>query len=172
MRIAAMTCGSSVFSAAARSRACRSAPISPGVNNRSRREVFGSTTFSIDPYQIGLGNDEAIEAGAFWFYRKLGFRSTNPKIEQLARREEERIATDPHHRTSARTLKTLAQSPMVYGSPEWDRFHIRNIALKGAVDLIPNEIRRAKKGQTEAEYLRLLATDKKVRRALIKLGSR
>src|SRR5258708_22695364 len=34
-------------------------------------QLFGSTSFSIDPYQLGLGNDEAIEAGAFWFYRKL-----------------------------------------------------------------------------------------------------
>ena len=38
------------------------------------QQLFGSTSFSIDPYQIGMENDEAIESGAFWFYRKLGFR--------------------------------------------------------------------------------------------------
>jgi hypothetical protein len=70
---------------------------------------FGSTVFSIDRYQIGLGNEEAIESGAFWFYRKLGFRSTDPKIERLARHEEKR-----RRRSSATTLRTLAGSPMIY----------------------------------------------------------
>ncbi|MGZ7081285.1 MAG: hypothetical protein ACXVJT_17860, partial [Thermoanaerobaculia bacterium] len=84
------------------------------------RQLFGSTDFSIDPYQIGLGNEEAIEAGAFWFYRKLGFRSTDPRIEEMARREEARIATDPRHRTSARMLRAMARGPMAYGSRDWD----------------------------------------------------
>src|SRR6058998_784717 len=75
------------------------------------QQLFGSTVFSIDSYQIGLGNDEAIEAGAFWFYRKLGFRATDPQIERMARREEERIAKNPRHRTSQRMLRRMARSP-------------------------------------------------------------
>ena len=35
-------------------------------------QVLGSTCFSVDPYQIGHSNAEAVESGAFWFYRKLG----------------------------------------------------------------------------------------------------
>ncbi len=98
-------------------------------------QLFGSSSFSIDPYQIGLGNEEAIEAGAFWFYRKLGFRSTDPLVERIARREEERMTKDPRHRTSARTLKRMARSPLLYEtgsrpSGEWDHFHIRNIGLR------------------------------------------
>ena len=49
-------------------------------------QLFFSTTFSLDAYQVGFGNDEAIEAGAYWFYRKLGFRSTDPKVERIAQR--------------------------------------------------------------------------------------
>jgi len=73
------------------------------------RQQFGSTVFSIDPYQLGLGNTEAIASGAFWFYRKLGFRPTDPKVERLARREERR-----RRRSSATTLRNLGQSAMIY----------------------------------------------------------
>ncbi len=114
-------------------------------------QLFGSTSFSIDPYQIGLGNDEAIEAGAFWFYRKLGFRSTDPLIERTAVREEQRMAADPRHRTSPRTLKKWAVSNLVLDlndeeidaprrsrsrlvrharGGDWDRFQVRNLGTK------------------------------------------
>src|SRR5258708_29187444 len=102
------------------------------------QQLFGSTVFSIDPYQIGEGNDEAIDAGAFWFYRKLGFRSTNPAVELLALREETRMAADPRHRTAARTLRRIAHSPLLYETAStrqtsttraWDHFRIRNIGL-------------------------------------------
>jgi len=72
-------------------------------------QLFGSTVFTIDPYQIGVGNEEAIESGAFWFYRKLGFLPTDPKIERLARAEETR-----KRRSAAATLRRLATSPMIF----------------------------------------------------------
>lgn len=93
-------------------------------------QLFGSTSFSIDPYQIGLDNEEAIEAGAFWFYRKLGFRASDPAVEQIARREEQRIAEEPDYRTPARTLRRIAHSSLAWGAnTDWDRFHVRNIGL-------------------------------------------
>ena len=46
------------------------------------RHLLGVTAFSLDPYQIGYENEEGIESGAFWFYRKLGFR---PNTAGLAR---------------------------------------------------------------------------------------
>ena len=73
------------------------------------RQLFSPNDFTIDPYQIGLGNEEAIESGAFWFYRKLGFRPSDPKIERLARTEERR-----KRRSSLATLRRLAASEMVY----------------------------------------------------------
>ena len=98
------------------------------------RDALGVTSFSIDPYQLGLENDEAIESGAFWFYRKLGFRPTDPGVAALLEREERRIASDPSYRSSARTLARLVTHNLLYetpGSPrgDWDRFHIRNLGL-------------------------------------------
>src|SRR5262249_52898675 len=81
---------------------------------RAWRRLFGVTVFSTDPYQIGSGNDEAIESGAFWFYRRLGFRSVSPRRETLARREEERIASVKSHRSSARLLRELAGAAVIY----------------------------------------------------------
>src|SRR6185503_6331507 len=53
----------------------------------------GATAFSLDPYQIGYENEEGIESGAFWFYRKLGFRPTRRDLLALAEKEEQKIAT-------------------------------------------------------------------------------
>jgi hypothetical protein len=89
-------------------------------------QLFASTSFAIDPYQIGMQNDEAIESGAFWFYRKLGFRCTDPRIERLARREEERMAKKPGHRTSARMLQSMARGSLLWEQPNCHR-HIRRI---------------------------------------------
>ena len=132
------------------------------------QQLFGSTVFSIDSYQIGLGNDEAIEAGAFWFYRKLGFRATDPQIERMARREEERIAKNPRHRTSQRMLRRMARSPMAYGNRDWDRFRIHNLVAR-KFTLSP-ALQRAKLGRTEQRYLRMLARDEQIRRDLLECG--
>jgi len=105
------------------------------------RQVAGVSSFSIDPYQIGHENKEAIESGAFWFYRKLGFRPTDPKVAALVEREERRIAERPGYRTSAATLRRIATCNLLYEvdqrpapgaqrpSSEWDRFHVRNLGL-------------------------------------------
>ena len=98
------------------------------------RDALGVTSFSIDPYQLGYENAEAIESGAFWFYRKLGFRPTDAGVAGLLEREERRIAADPSYRSSARTLARLVTHNVLYEPPgtprgEWDRFHVRNIGL-------------------------------------------
>jgi len=59
---------------------------------------------------MGENNDEALRTGAFWFYRKLGLRPTNPAVEKIARAEEARMAADPRHRSSLRTLRRLSQT--------------------------------------------------------------
>jgi len=69
---------------------------------------MGTTCISVYPYQLGHENEEAIESGAFWFYRKLGFRPGRPELQKLVEREEQKIAADPKYRTPARTLKRLA----------------------------------------------------------------
>ncbi len=101
---------------------------------RLLRQVFGATCFSVDPFQIGLHNEEAIESGAFWFYRKLGFRPLAPDVAKLVEAEERKIGDRPGYRTSARTLRRIATGPIIYEAKTaaqgaWDRFHIRNIGL-------------------------------------------
>ena len=101
---------------------------------RLMRQLLGVTVFSIDPYQVGHENEEGIESGAFWFYRKLGFRPVKPELLKMTLAEERKMATDPRHRTSARTLRKLASGHMLYEMPgkesrEWDRFEVRNIGL-------------------------------------------
>jgi len=78
------------------------------------KERSGVTSFSVDPYQIGHENEEAIASGAFWFYRKLGFVPESPQVARLLAREERRIAKEPEYRTSASTLRKLARGRLVY----------------------------------------------------------
>jgi hypothetical protein len=94
----------------------------------------GVTAFSLDPYQIGFGNEEGIESGAFWFYRKLGFRPTRPALFRLTQKEELRISKSKRYRTSSETLRKLAEGPMILQlnkeqKGDWDRFQLRNIGL-------------------------------------------
>ncbi len=101
------------------------------------RHLVGVTTFAIDPYQIGFENEEGIESGAFWFYRKLGFRPTRRELLELVQKEEQKIATRTGYRTPARTLKRLAESPMIFELNEeragdWDLFQVRKIGFEAA----------------------------------------
>jgi hypothetical protein len=107
------------------------------------RQALGVTSFSLDPYQIGHENEEAIASGAFWFYRKLGFRSTDPQLRALTAREEAKLAADSAYRTPSSVLRRLAAHNLLYEvessgnqksriqnpKSDWDRFHVRNIAL-------------------------------------------
>jgi len=98
------------------------------------KQLLGVTAFSLDPYQIGHENEEGIESGAFWFYRKLGFRPTRRELLNLTLAEEKKMATRPGYRTSARTLRKLAAGYMIFESAqatrgEWDRFQVRKIGL-------------------------------------------
>ena len=200
------------------------------------RDALGVTSFSVDPYQLGFENEEAIESGAFWFYRKLGFRPTDPRVAARVAREEERIRARPSYRSSERVLRGLVTHNVLYEPPgapagAWDRFHIRNLGLavnrrigrrfagdpararaaaekrvqaalglrtRGwsplekkafeafalVLDGVPGlahwtsrerqgvgEIIRAKAGRNERRYLRLLQRHRRLREALIRLGS-
>ena len=205
---------------------------------RLHRDALGVTSFSIDPYQLGFENDEAIDSGAFWFYRKLGFRPTDAGVARDVAREESRLARDPGYRSSPARLRRMVEHNVLYEVPggthpagEWDRFHVREIGLAVnrrmrrefggsaarlrqaaerrvaaalgmaiprapvvrrsfselalVLDLIPDlarwspaerrsaaEIVRAKSGPSERAYLRGLQRHARLRRALIRLGTR
>jgi hypothetical protein len=121
----------------------------------------GVTAFSLDPYQIGFENEEGIASGAFWFYRKLGFRPVEPEALQLTLKEEQKLRTRKGYRTSAATLRKLARSPMIFEldekrSGDWDNFQIRKIGFRA---------------QQDKEVLDLITKGKPSRDVIIKLGS-
>ena len=159
----------------------------------------GVTAFSLDPYQIGFENEEGIESGAFWFYRKLGFRPVHKDVLQLTQKEEQKIASRKGYRTPAATLRKLAQSPMIFElnnkrRGDWDRFQVRKIGYRAqrqketgfaaVLSLIPDlkrwsaadkkllsRIVRAKAAAEETTYLKMMSQHERLRRAIIELGS-
>jgi hypothetical protein len=72
--------------------------------------VLGARSFSIEPYQLGLGNDEGIDSGAWWFYTKLGFAPRDAAARRLARREVARRSRRKGYRSSDATLRELARA--------------------------------------------------------------
>ncbi len=96
------------------------------------RALFGSDVFTIFPYQLGgYGNPEALQSGAWWFYRKLGFVPRAPRAVALMEEEERRMVADPKHRTSLPVLEALASENLY-----WFGGKARNDAI-GLVEL-PN----------------------------------
>ena len=98
---------------------------------------MGTRCVSLYPYQLGHNNEEAIESGALWFYRKMGFRPGRRDLLRLIEREERRIGANPRYRTPARTLRRLAAGHMFYELRDtqaraWDHFSTRNLGLRTA----------------------------------------
>jgi hypothetical protein len=102
---------------------------------RFLRQYLNVSVFSVEPYQLGSHNEEGIEAGAFWFYRKLGFHPVQPQVARMVAREERKLAKRPGYRTPARILRQLAAGHLLYEAPsaphpgEWDNFRVPNIGL-------------------------------------------
>lgn len=90
------------------------------------RALLGARAFTLDGYQLGHHNDEAIASGAWWFYYKLGFRPRDATIQQLAASELRRMAADPGYRSPPATLRRLAAGTLYFESegvraPLWPR---------------------------------------------------
>lgn len=140
------------------------------------RQILPVTCFAVDPYQLGLHNEEAIESGAFWFYRKLGFRPASPQVAKLLDNEESKMRANPAHRSSARILRRLATGWMIYEMPgsrigDWDQFETRRAAMALDPSAFPPAIQRAKNAPEESAYVRALLRDPAFRRRILKLGS-
>ncbi len=74
------------------------------------RQFFGCDAFTIDSYQIGgYENEDAIQSGAWWFYRKLGFEPGSSPLRALMNREESRMRAKPSYRSGAPVLRKLAE---------------------------------------------------------------
>lgn len=77
------------------------------------RALFASEVFTIPPYQLGDGNDEGLQSGAWWFYYKLGFRPQARGALSLVRREVARVQRDASYRTPTETLERIVPFPML-----------------------------------------------------------
>jgi hypothetical protein len=74
------------------------------------RHVFCVSNFSIEPYQLGHGNEEGIASGAWWFYARFGFRPRDPKVLRVARTELGKRARHPLYRSNRSALLRLASA--------------------------------------------------------------
>jgi hypothetical protein len=141
-------------------------------------QMLGVTTFTLDPYQVGHENPEGLESGAFWFYRKLGYRSAEPAIRALTGKEEARIKKDAQYRTPGEMLKKLVAAPMVYELPghetgAWDQFQLRRLGLRtadGSAPKLPRALAKAKMAPEEIRYLELMRKDSRFRQQILDLG--
>lgn len=75
---------------------------------------FHCDSFSIEPYQLGAGNEEGIASGAWWFYHRFGFRPRAAGARRIAAGELRRLARNRRHRSSPRTLRALAKAHLYY----------------------------------------------------------
>lgn len=76
--------------------------------------VFRCDSFSIEPYQLGIDNEEGIESGAWWFYFRFGFRPRHAATRRIARLELRRVTRNRRYRSSPRTLRALAKTHLYY----------------------------------------------------------
>jgi hypothetical protein len=102
------------------------------------KHLFGTTSFTIEPYQLGKGNPEGLESGAWWFYFKLGFRPRDRGVARLAREELRRVARGPSHRTGTATLRALAEAHLFFdvdaprALPRWPALGLQSGAALSA----------------------------------------
>ncbi len=76
-------------------------------------QLFNADTFTVDSYQIGADNEEAIYSGAWWFYARMGFCPRDSEAIQLANAEL-RKAQKKGYRSSKTTLRRLANYPLYF----------------------------------------------------------
>ncbi len=96
------------------------------------RHLFGSTAFSLDPYQLGHRNAEGIASGAWWFYYKLGFRPRAAEPRRILAQELARMEADASHRSDRATLRRLAAWPVFF---EVDRSQPAVVACEAELGL-------------------------------------
>ena len=81
---------------------------------RALHQLLGASYFFLTPYGMGRDNAAAIRTGAFWFYRKLGFRPTNPDVEALALQEEQQMRATPGYRSNHAMLRRMSDTSVFF----------------------------------------------------------
>ncbi len=81
---------------------------------RVYHQYYGVNAFSVEPYQFGKDNPEGIQSGAYWFYYKMGFRSDDAKLAELAEKEFAKMQKSKSYRSSVSTLKKFTDSRITW----------------------------------------------------------
>lgn len=102
-------------------------------------QSFNVDTFILDPYQLGHENKEGLLSGVWWFYYKLGFRPSEKKIHNIAKKEIKKISSNPGYRSSLSTLNTLASVNMYFNINDDNQNHNST----GNIGFIPLGINRS-----------------------------
>ncbi len=117
---------------------------------RAYHRAFGMRTVVVDPYQIGHGNLEALESGAFYFYQHLGFRPRDPAVRRLAEAEQAKIARDPSYRTPLPLLRQLARSEIYLSLSASDPDAEQRVTASALAALVTGHIARRFHGDRRA----------------------
>ncbi len=125
---------------------------------------FGARKFVMRRYQLGHHNPEGIEAGSFWFYYKLGFRSLSARVRELAEAERARLERRGG-RTSPQVLRALARSDMVLATDGTPTGSFRDVDVKEVGLAVTRAIRKRNDGDRAA------ALRDSVRRVAAALGA-
>jgi hypothetical protein len=122
------------------------------------KRLFDSDTFVLDPYQLGHGNPEGLESGAWWFYYKLGFRPKDAEVQRLVRVELRRMRKNPRHRSSIATLERLSAAEMFLhlGKPRED---VIGIFERGNIGLAITDYMAQRFGADRERGLRICASE-------------
>jgi len=100
---------------------------------------LGIQSFSIDPYQLGEENDEALQSGAWWFYFKLGFRPASQHVRALVARERRRMKNSKRYRSSIETLSQLASDYLHFNVdasvPKVNTLNLDRVPMHGSLYL-------------------------------------
>lgn len=91
---------------------------------------IGARKFVMRRYQVGWHNPEGIEAGSYWFYYKMGFRSVDAGVRALASRERARLDRRPGSRSAPSMLRRLSRCDMVLCTDGTDVADYRDIDPK------------------------------------------
>lgn len=117
---------------------------------RVYRHVTGIRTFSIDPYQLGDGNAEALRSGAFYFYYRQGFRPRAPEALRLAEQEDGKRATEPGYRSPLPVLARLARHHVYLTLPGGDPAPERRVRPARVAALVTRLVAREFGGDRRA----------------------
>ena len=130
---------------------------------------FGAHKFVMRRYQIGYQNPEGIEAGSFWFYYKLGFRSLSAAVRMRA--EEERARLERRGgRSGPDVLRALARSDMLLATDRTPVEAFRDVDVKRVGLAVTRAIRLRFGGDRSRalrETVRLVAADLRARASAV-----